>query len=144
MVFPPPLNQCYLECQRGQCSGLLLFLIYIDGITSIPLSDSSMLLYADDLLLYSASQASSTFFAPQSFQLYTAVHSMLVYADDLSPLQCQSSAKQRTFFAPLFSAALPPTFGGIHPNETTTFYKRLASCLAAKWGHPYCFGCAAA
>ena len=58
---------------QGSVLGPLLFLIYIDGITSIPLSDSSMLLYADDLLLYRASQASSTFFAPQSFQLYTAV-----------------------------------------------------------------------
>jgi len=37
---------------QGSVLGPLLFLIYIDGITSIPLSDSSMLLYADDLLLY--------------------------------------------------------------------------------------------
>ena len=39
---------------QGSVLGPLLFLIHIDGITSIPLSDSSMLLYADDLLLYRA------------------------------------------------------------------------------------------
>ena len=35
---------------QGSVLGPLLFLINIDGITSIPLSGSSMLLYADDLL----------------------------------------------------------------------------------------------
>ena len=37
---------------QGSVVSPLLSLIYIDGITSIPLSESTMLLYADDLLLY--------------------------------------------------------------------------------------------
>ena len=39
---------------QGSVLGPLLFLIYMDGITSLPLLGSSVLLYADDLLLYRA------------------------------------------------------------------------------------------
>ena len=39
---------------QGSILGPLLFLIFIDGITSIPLSDGIMLLYTDDILLYRA------------------------------------------------------------------------------------------
>ena len=46
---------------QGSMLSPLLFLIYIDGITSIPLSDSSMLLYADDLLLYRGIQDTHDF-----------------------------------------------------------------------------------
>ena len=38
---------------QGSVLGPLLFLIYIDGVTSTPLSDGSkMTLYAEDMLLY--------------------------------------------------------------------------------------------
>ena len=37
---------------QGSILGPLLFLIFIDGITSVPLSNGTMLLYAYDLLLY--------------------------------------------------------------------------------------------
>ena len=38
---------------QGSVLGPLLLLIYIDGVTSTPLSDGSkMTLYADDMLLY--------------------------------------------------------------------------------------------
>ena len=39
---------------QGSILGPLLFLIFIDGITRVPLSNGTMLLYADDLLLYRA------------------------------------------------------------------------------------------
>ena len=39
---------------QGSVLGPTLFLIYINGITDISLSDGSKLLYADDLLLYRA------------------------------------------------------------------------------------------
>ena len=37
---------------QGSILGPLLFLIFIDGITSVSISNGSMLLYADDILLY--------------------------------------------------------------------------------------------
>ena len=42
-----------LGVPQGSILGLLLFLIYIDGVIGVPLSEGSKLvLYADDMLLY--------------------------------------------------------------------------------------------
>ena len=37
---------------QGSVQGPLLFLIYIDGICGVKLSDGTLILFADDLLLY--------------------------------------------------------------------------------------------
>ena len=37
---------------QGSVLGPLLFLIYINGVTEIPVNDGCMLVYADDILLY--------------------------------------------------------------------------------------------
>ena len=37
---------------QGSVLGPFLFIFYIDDITMVPLSDSTMSLYADDLVLY--------------------------------------------------------------------------------------------
>ena len=37
---------------QGSVLGPLLFIIYIDDITDLQLSDGSMTLYADDIMLY--------------------------------------------------------------------------------------------
>ena len=44
----------------GPILGLLLFLIFIDGITSIPLSDGTTLLYTDDILSFFIMQSETT------------------------------------------------------------------------------------
>ena len=46
---------------QGSVLGPLLFLIYINGVTEIPLNDGCMLLYADDILLYRQIQSSSDY-----------------------------------------------------------------------------------
>ena len=57
---------------QGSVLGPLLFLIYIDGVTSAPLSDGSkMTLYADDMLLYRQVES------PQDYQkLQDDIHSI--------------------------------------------------------------------
>ena len=54
MVCILSVAMCCLESHKAQCYiGPLLFLIYINSLTYIPLSDSTRLtLYADDLLIY--------------------------------------------------------------------------------------------
>ena len=37
---------------QGSVLGSLLFLIYVDGLTSIPFSGGSLVIFADDLLLH--------------------------------------------------------------------------------------------
>ena len=37
---------------KGSVLGPLVFLIYIDGVESVTLSDGTMVLYADDMVLY--------------------------------------------------------------------------------------------
>ena len=37
---------------QGSVLGPLLFLIYIDGVESVTLSDGTIVLYADDMVLY--------------------------------------------------------------------------------------------
>ena len=37
---------------QGSVLGLLLFLVYIDGVELVTLSDKTIVLYADDMVLY--------------------------------------------------------------------------------------------
>ena len=37
---------------QGSVLGPLLFLVYIDGVESVTLSDGTIMLYADDMVLY--------------------------------------------------------------------------------------------
>ena len=45
--------------------GPLLFLIYIDGLTSIPLNGGSLVIFADDLLLHKVIYCADDFLALQ-------------------------------------------------------------------------------
>ena len=50
---------------QGSVLGLLLFLIYVDGLTSIPLNGGSLVIFADDLLLHKFIYGTEDFLALQ-------------------------------------------------------------------------------
>ena len=54
---------------QGSVLGSLLFLIYVDGLTNIPLSGGSLVLFADDLLLHKVICTANDFQALQEAHL---------------------------------------------------------------------------
>ena len=50
---------------QGSVLGPLLFLIYIDDLTSIPLNGGSLVIFADDLLLHKVIYCADNFLALQ-------------------------------------------------------------------------------
>ena len=50
---------------QGSVLGPLLFLIYIDGLTSLPLNGGSLVIFADDLLLHKVIHCAEDFLALQ-------------------------------------------------------------------------------
>ena len=63
---------------QGSVLGLLLFLIYINTLTYIPLSDSTrLILYADDLLIYKPILTETS-----HLQLQSDINSISLWADN--------------------------------------------------------------
>ena len=69
------------DSHTGSVFGLLLFFIYIDGICDIKLSDRTIILFADDLLLYSPIKSAKDLncYKTMSMQLPTGTDNFLIH-----------------------------------------------------------------
>ena len=112
---------------QGSVLGPLLFLIYIDGVTSAPLSDGSkMTLYADDMLLYRQVES------PQDYQkLQDDIHSISEWVSanhlHLNVSKCKTMliSRKRTRLEP------PPLLINGHALEQVECFKYLGLFLAS-------------